>query len=1289
MTTNYLKHVLKAAVCAAGVLLAGAGIADAQSVNLTAAPSTVSLPDGSAVPMWGYTCNGASGGAACAAANPHANGGWSPVVITATTGSNLTINLTNNLTFANSNSVPTSIMIVGQLGGGLGDVTQRTTTPSPVHNTQNDATWSTVAPAAQPFTPPAQGPRVQSFGTEVAPAGALGSANQCASPCQLTWNNLRPGTYLLESGTHPSIQASMGLYGVLVVTNAPGASGGTETSSGTAYPNVSYDAEVPLVLGEIDPVQNTAVSAAVNTAGFSGTAVWSGQPGGCGNPSSPTYHTCYPPVVNYTPLYYLINGVAFSRTNSPASLFPVSPANTLTGGNQTVLVRLVNAGSRMHVPTIVGSQTTIPVAANATSGAAATTRTTTGFSLVAKDGNPAPGIPHVQSDVFMAAGKTFDVMINVPAGGGKALAVYDRELSLSANKINHDAGMLAYVSVNGSALPPAANGAPVANANTYNSLVSGQAFTVSDPGKGVIANDLNVYGVSLKTQAGNGTVVLNADGTFTYTPSGNLTSDSFVYEANGNPAITATVTLGPAVLETTSNISVPNSTFNSQVATYFKIGPPGVLTGATDTAGYPLSVDLSSVSNVCASTPVAPCVIPDGKGGFEVLSSGAGSFSFTFQAQNAQGVHSGTATATVNFPQPSNLAVTVQDPKSGQVLTDYRWIIEEDRSFYTDPGCTSNPPPATSTVTGLPCLKSGANGTVPELGTNFHTSDMTYVDQGCTGSVSCESGQYMIDPSTGNHVPAVCDVGNGVCRPDPNQAGNIPVLPGQAQLDPTKRYYISVLPGDAANPFIAANTGTNCASGQNGANDPSCGHSMGGASIAPGQTAVTVAVEQAPFPTAKLSVNVFEDDFPLNGEQDSGGGVDVLATNEPGLGSFNVILWDDMGGSGDVTGQMTYDMFNQPLSNSLDGTIDPVTGFNACPVTQQGNTSNPSGITGMITVCPNYESDGKTLSPLAGQAVVTNLMPGRFSVQAIPGADRIARGEEWLQTNTLDGQKAHDSFLRIGEPAYFQEFGPANYHVSIGFANPAIINGRLEAFATAPIPNLTAPNCKYTVTGKITDERMSRTPDERLYSSGSHDSFYWTQCYVSMGDPDGEDFAFTKCDPERQLHVTGMPQGRLARDRLRRMERHDRRRSFHARSAVGSSTQVCTGPKTSATVCDMGDIATNQWQANVYTQALHRSTNTTALPPVLRLNGASLDHVRSATATAALPTTSSRTSPARRTSTKTFPLFNWYVVETDTTRYKNTGTHTVYDAGGPADGSGLLRKRHQLSRSAEAPSSAT
>ncbi len=105
---------------------------------------------------------------------------------------------------------------------------------------------------------------------------------------------------------------------------------------------------------------------------------------------------------------------------------------------------------------------------------------------------------------------------------------------------------------------------------------------------------------------------------------------------------------------------------------------------------------------------------------------------------------------------------------------------------------------------------------------------------------------------------------------------------------------------------------------------------------------------------------------------------------------------------------------------------------------------------------------------------------------ATPGADRIARGEEWLQTNTLDGQKAHDSFLRIGEPSFFQEFGPAGYHVSIGFANPTIINDRMPVVCDGRLRH--RQTCTNTVTGLVTTERMSRTPDERLYGSGTREA---------------------------------------------------------------------------------------------------------------------------------------------------------------------------------------------------------
>ena len=366
-------------------------------------------------------------------------------------------------------------------------------------------------------------------------------------------------------------------------------------------------------------------------------------------------------------------------------------------------------------------------------------------------------------------------------------------------------------------------------------------------------------------------------------------------------------------------------------------------------------------------------------------------------------------------------------------------------------------------------------------------------------------------------------MGDGACRTTASQ--QTAVLPGEVALDPTKRYYISILPGDAANPFSAGYTGAPCAAATATAGSTCIGHGMGGAPIAAGQTSVKVISEPSPYQPGKLSVFVFEDDFPLNGENDSGGGVDVLAPNEPGLGGFNIELWDMMAGYGDFTGQMTYDMFNQPLSNSLAGTIDPVTGFDACPISKQDSNAKQAGITGMIVTCPKYESDGKALSPLAGQAIIANLMPGLFGVIATPGADRIAKGEEWLQTNTLDGQKAHDSFVRIGEPSYFQEYGPANYHVTIGFANPAIINGRHAGVCGGTDINLQAKNCTNTLIGKITTERMSRTPDERLYSSGSHDSFYWTQCYVSVGDPDGEDFAFTKCNPDGTFTLNGLPDG--------------------------------------------------------------------------------------------------------------------------------------------------------------------
>ena len=1377
MRTSHFKAnaIMKAAVLAASILLFGVSASfGQQTVNLTAAPTTTTLPDGTTVPMWGYFCGTAvatnpAPAATCGALNPSSvstvatvPSTWSPVMITVPYvpgATSLTISLTNNLSFTptgatTANAIPTSIIIVGQVGGGLGVVAQRTATPSPDHsNAQGCVTWFIADPtntppgvpcpqtATSPVSgayPPTQGPRVQSFGAEVT-AIAAGTTATCTAPttgpvagcAALTWPALKPGTYLLESGTHPSIQVPMGLIGMLVVTTAPSGS-----TAGTAYPAVGtapavpYNAELPLEFSEIDPVQNKAVNTAVSTAGFSETKVWDGHIGACGNPNSPVgvANTCYPPAVNYTPFYYLIDGLAFNKTNATASLFAASagvsgtpPAPVTTGITGTVLVRMVNAGLRMHVPSIVGSLTQGFTGA----GAAATV---SGFTLIAEDGNVIPGVapagattapvaPRVQTDVFMAAGKTFDVMINAPTSTtAPALPVYDRELSLSANSSARDAGMLAYIGVNGSLLPAAAGtgvfAAAKANADTYNSLAAGQTFTVSDTSKGVIANDVNVYGVTLLTQAASGVVALNANGTFTYTPNAGstATSDSFTYCANNgftpaagataascsSSALTATVTLGASAL--TGNPTAIAQSYTAKSATYLKIASPGLLAPNTDPNNLPLTVVTSPAPTIAGGT-----LLVDAQGGFTVSLSPAPTTAtvatFSYTVKNSQGRSSAPGTVTINFPAPSNLTVNVVDAQaynscngdstciSGLTkITDYRWIIEEDKTFWVDPNCTTN---ASITAPGCPhVVGPSGQSTIPTQGVQFHTSTMDYVATGCTGAKSCESGQTVLDtnPSSatfGQHVPAACDLGNGACRTtvDRTTGGTTASLPSSVHLDPSKRYYISVLPGDAGDPFPAYAGQPTCTSTGANPGDLGCGHTMGGAQVPPacnvlvaGCTStsttafapVTVLVVPTPLPTGKLSLIVFEDDFPLNGEQDAGGGIDVLSANEPGLGGFEIILWDNYGSLGDVTGQDTHDMFNQPLSNSLAGTTDPATGLGACPVSAQATTDpTQAGITGRIVTCPKYESDGKTLSPLAGQAVVANLMADKFSVQAYPGADRIARGEEWLQTNTLDGQHPHDSFIRVGEPGYFQEYGPAGYHVSIGFVNPKIINDRHDAVCAGTF-GAVGP-CTNVIEGQVDVQRFSRTPDQRLYPSGSRDALAWTQCWVSLGDPDAEDFMFTKCDANGNFKFTGVPGGNW------RLTLGDQ---WNDQIIDGLSTPANVGcvPTPPATTCSggitdlkMGQIGAQQWQANVYTRTFVddnkngiRDADEIGIPLVY-----TFVRYRDGSRANALTTDFDGVASFN----ETFPLFNWYVVTADSGRYKTTGIHTVYDAGGPADGS--------------------
>src|SRR3954449_6802221 len=102
MRLHQFKEILKAAVSGAALLLLGVGSASGATVNVSAGPATAKLPDGTAVPMWGYSCGAVSAATVtCSALNANAGvGGWSPIVTTVPYGTELSISLANNLVSA-------------------------------------------------------------------------------------------------------------------------------------------------------------------------------------------------------------------------------------------------------------------------------------------------------------------------------------------------------------------------------------------------------------------------------------------------------------------------------------------------------------------------------------------------------------------------------------------------------------------------------------------------------------------------------------------------------------------------------------------------------------------------------------------------------------------------------------------------------------------------------------------------------------------------------------------------------------------------------------------------------------------------------------------------------------------------------------------------------------------------------------------------------------------------------------------------------------------------------------
>ena len=300
------------------------GAAFGVTYDLVAGVTTVTptpMPDGTTVTMWGY------GLTAGTITSP------GPELVVPPGDTTLVVNLTNTL------AEPISIMIPG--------LTLQAADRVPVWD--DGSTGLRGANLTK---------RVRSLVKETAAGGATAT---------YTYTGVTPGTYLYQSGTDPSVQVQMGLYGTVYQNFVAGQA--YEATGTVPVGSLQYDDEAVLLLSEIDPALHAAVR-----AGTYGTAV-------------------YRSTIEYDPKYFLYNGDA---TDAIGSL------SGMTAGND-VLVRILNAG--LETRTLILQNLFM--------------------NILAQDGNLQPYVKQKYS-LVVPAGKTIDVIVSLPAGFiGTALQLFD------------------------------------------------------------------------------------------------------------------------------------------------------------------------------------------------------------------------------------------------------------------------------------------------------------------------------------------------------------------------------------------------------------------------------------------------------------------------------------------------------------------------------------------------------------------------------------------------------------------------------------------------------------------------------------------------------------------------------------------------------------------------------------------------------------------------------------------------------------------------------------------------
>jgi VCBS repeat-containing protein len=203
----------------------------------------------------------------------------------------------------------------------------------------------------------------------------------------------------------------------------------------------------------------------------------------------------------------------------------------------------------------------------------------------------------------------------------------------------------------------AVNDAPTATSDTY-STAEDNALTVDAPG--VLANDSDPDGNQLTVVLGSGpshgTLTLNANGSFTYTPAANFNdSDSFTYQTSDGTLTSSPATVTITVSAVNDAPTAAADAYSTGEDTTLTIDAPGVLANDQDP-------DDDSLHTVVGTAPTHGTLTlnTDGSFSYTPAANYNGTDTFTYRADDGT-VASNQATVTITITATNDRPTAADD----------------------------------------------------------------------------------------------------------------------------------------------------------------------------------------------------------------------------------------------------------------------------------------------------------------------------------------------------------------------------------------------------------------------------------------------------------------------------------------------------------------------------------------------------------------------------------------------------------------------------------------------------